>query len=625
MQDKCKSGASEDCSIAAPVFEVGQVIDRHSSRRLQGAPSKISFTGSQLQGDSDQVMDQQSLQYDNSLDFSSSPPECDPDDPKFDPNSLVETDNGTKICRFVQDNMSSWFETEALQMAAGFAQGTAKGIDSPVAEQFITRADWLAPSISLADESASYYLEISCDDPILQVNGIFTNNPLLNVDRLQTYALEEAGLDVILDQNLRGTEVSGRWDTIEWIESCAYTKYVKKYTVSDVTGKVSNPIEFVFQVNLVAPELVFDEPLASSSSTCHERGSVTPSEDNELRIPSVSGGCFSEAFGIVSFVDTISTSYSENGRCSVSSIQREWSLLAPFVNGTEAHDDELFANPECGSLLVSLVSPIEETISLCEQDQEDTKIPDQCMSSPLRITGFEDLSISGLPRVNILTDRLNSLQRDEFLSVSNSTLAIIESIAAEVDVTYTYQKQVVEGSLEILRTNNVQEASPVLESVFYIDDNAIRHGVVPPDALGEYVDLCQEDTIVSLRVKVRRGDSKSSKSSGSSNRGLRHQEKNVFQKNYEEFVLCFQAVCDSHMDESVMATNGRRALSARRDQHVRQMKEDSVTAPAKPSRDDVWRMLQDAPSVDVYARAKEEIARNLAHRRRLKEAGLLES
>eukprot|EP00977_Amphora_coffeiformis_P001134 scaffold236_cov245-Amphora_coffeaeformis.AAC.1 len=459
---------------------------------------------------------------------------------------------------------------------------------------------------------------------MILIDGKVVNNELLIVERLQAYALEEAGLDVRLDQNLMGTQVTARWDTLEWIESCAYTKYVKKYAVADATGKVSNPIEFVFQVNVVAPEIVFNE--TSVTSTCHERvSSVIPFEDNELRVPSLSGGCFSDVFDDVSFLDTISTSLSSSGQCSIAPIQREWSLRAPTGAETEAHDAELFASPDCASLLVSLVSPIEETIALCEEDVENTAIPDQCMVSPLRITGFEDLSLTGLPKLNILPNGLVSLQKDEILSVNTTTVATIENIASGLDVSYVYENDLVADSFKIMDMSGTQSSSSLLESVFFIDDDTIGHGVVPPDALGEYVDLCQENTIVSFRVRARPQSSKSS-----SDRSLRHHGNNIMSKKgyYEEFVLCFQAVCGNQDDDSVVegsATNGRRALLARRDEHVRQLKRDSVTATIKTSREDVMRKLRNAPSVDVYERAKQEIARNLAQRRRLKEAGLLVS
>eukprot|EP00977_Amphora_coffeiformis_P030334 scaffold46387_cov252-Amphora_coffeaeformis.AAC.3 len=75
VQENCKRGASQDCSVATPTFEVGQVVDRQTGRRLQGAASTIKFTGAQLQGNSDQVSEEQTLQSANSLDFSNSPPE----------------------------------------------------------------------------------------------------------------------------------------------------------------------------------------------------------------------------------------------------------------------------------------------------------------------------------------------------------------------------------------------------------------------------------------------------------------------------------------------------------------------------------------------------------------------
>lgn len=621
VETNCKSDQRSNCEVATPArFNVSQDVSAAGS-----TPASMNLEGSRLQGDSDEIIptgtDDFSL---STLDFGTAIPECDPGNALFDETFLIETENGNKICSVTRDNIDGWFGDEAVSTATKFAQGTALGLEGGVYANFVTEEAWLRPNLTLPSGETSYSLQLDCDDPIFFVNGNFTQSRVVRVEQMQAFVLENSGLTITLDANLQGTNYTNQWRTSSILESCTSEITIQSYTVVDSTGKRSNPVEFSFRVDIVPPsievqaETVYLDP--------EDTASINPFVSDRTGSPGrVQGGCFMSSFRETSFSDRIGM---DSDTCTVTGIRREWRVNPPRNNFTQQYDEDNFGSDQCSTNLAGIIEPTAQRLVFLEEDKEP-QIPRQCMNSPLRISGHENLARNGLPRLDILQYGLRSIQRNEVIYKANTWLKakLVYARRRRVKVLGVGIKA---NSFRSFSSNGrILDLPNVLERIFYVSSgDKIHHRKVLPGALNDYLDLCQDNQVLGFKVRIPKKSRQSSSRSMMSKKSrtirrrgiiprrleeeMEQGEANIFRPRYEDHYICFQAVCGQ-----ADSNNHDRALAERKDK-VRRLEEESRSDKGSTeTRQELHRRLKaEGPYVDVYARVKEQISRNLKNRRR---------
>ena len=462
---------ASDCPVATPDrFVVTQNINKDGDSMV---PTNVNMRGMTLQGDSpDLKMDNRDLN--TGLDFTTSgnmrrklqggpleEEDCEVAMPGPEFPGLTKP-----VCLETYQSIQQWYNNGAGGQAAEFAQGTAAGDSSSVANEFNTEAFWDAPTIQYGNSFNGnvYELSLQCTDESIFVMGAPSLDFVAQRNIMQMIVADDMpGIEIDFATELEQagrTNFTKNWSLQTLQQSCLQDFADVKLSITDETGKISNELAFRFSVTVVPPELEFNGDQYQEFA-CDAAVDILPRTMEDL--PKLTGGCLPNALFArpPTFTDLVAINTTSNG-CSGYTISREWTITPP--DPSSLSDEVNYNDAECTANLIALSDTATQTFTGLECSDPPV-VPQVCRESPFRMEGYEDFSEDGFPRLDILPLGRNSFYSQEFLVdyYSGENAAIV----------YSNGESIPEKHLEIVSIFTAQDGelnnvSSLVEDSFFL-------------------------------------------------------------------------------------------------------------------------------------------------------------